>query len=291
VTFHIVVPARNAAALIGRCVDSIRGQACRDWTCTIVDDRSTDTTAAAARRACRGDSRFDVVVNPARLYALGSAVEAFRRLRPAPGDVCVAVDGDDTLTGPDVLDHVADAYADANCLLTYGSYVTADGKRGRECAAYPDSVLARGQVRRAPWHATHLRTFRCELLPRVPDAALTVSARELRSARRWALLTARWRAWRRWRSLAPGDLLSPDGRYVRRCCDRALMFPLLELARTRSRFLDKPLYCYFPAAPDTPRPPPAKWYPRCIRAVLRRKPALPAAEAIRFPSPAERGRA
>ena len=64
--FRVVVPVRDAERWVGRCVASIRRQRGGDLRCLVLDDRSSDGTAEAARRAAEGDARFEVVVAPER---------------------------------------------------------------------------------------------------------------------------------------------------------------------------------------------------------------------------------
>lgn len=59
----IIVPARNEAHNIGRCVTSILATSYPRIELIVVDDNSTDATGDAALRAARGDSRARVVAN------------------------------------------------------------------------------------------------------------------------------------------------------------------------------------------------------------------------------------
>jgi chlorobactene glucosyltransferase len=59
----IIVPARNEAHNIGRCVTSILATSYPRIELIVVDDNSTDATGDAALRAAGGDSRARVVVN------------------------------------------------------------------------------------------------------------------------------------------------------------------------------------------------------------------------------------
>ena len=54
----LVVPAYNVEDFIGRCLDSIRAQSFEDYEVYVVDDASTDGTAAAIERNIYGDNRF-----------------------------------------------------------------------------------------------------------------------------------------------------------------------------------------------------------------------------------------
>jgi hypothetical protein len=73
-------------------------------------------------------------------------------------EIVVSLDGDDWLL-PGALEIVQNAH-DAGALVTYGSFVYADGRPG---FAQP----IRGPIRSEPWTATHLKTFRAGLFRRI----------------------------------------------------------------------------------------------------------------------------
>jgi chlorobactene glucosyltransferase len=62
----VVVPARNEAHNIARCVASILSSDYPYLELIVVNDDSTDDTAAVARDAAKSDSRFQLVENPLR---------------------------------------------------------------------------------------------------------------------------------------------------------------------------------------------------------------------------------
>lgn len=57
----MVVPARNEADNIERCVRSLLGQRLHDFEVIVVDDRSTDTTSAILERLAGEDARLQIV--------------------------------------------------------------------------------------------------------------------------------------------------------------------------------------------------------------------------------------
>src|SRR5438552_17031201 len=59
----VIVPARNEAHNIGRCVTSILSTTYPDLELVVIDDASTDGTADVARKAAGGDSRARIVRN------------------------------------------------------------------------------------------------------------------------------------------------------------------------------------------------------------------------------------
>jgi glycosyltransferase involved in cell wall biosynthesis len=62
----ILLPARNAAATMERCLSSIQRQSEPSWECIVIDDGSTDRTASLAACFARRDERFRVTSRDAR---------------------------------------------------------------------------------------------------------------------------------------------------------------------------------------------------------------------------------
>lgn len=60
----VICTARNAAATIEATLQSVLAQDRRDWELVVVDDGSTDTTAAAIDRFARRDGRIRLVKTP-----------------------------------------------------------------------------------------------------------------------------------------------------------------------------------------------------------------------------------
>lgn len=279
--FCIGIPIFNAADTLAAGLDLLRRQAHREFRCVLVDDGSTDDSAAIARRAIGTDPRFEWVRNAEHRYSLGSICRAIEFLAPGPGEVVVLVDGDDSLYDTFSLMHLANAYADPDCWLTYGSYVTnAAVIPDPACHRYPEPVVARNAFRKAAWHGTHLKSFRAELWNRLDPEQFHATEAEWRGVRGQILRHGRLRRWWQLRHVAWTDMHDPSGRWFRRCSDRAVMFPLLELAGRHAHFIDRPLYRYRTTAASgqgrqrAPRP--RQLATRGIREILRaRRPLAP----------------
>lgn len=126
--------------------------------------------------------------------------------------VIVHVCGDDYLPAADVLTRLAAVYEDPDVWLTYGGYAFEDGQPGH-CQPYPPEAHAAGDYRARPWQASHLRSYRCGL----------------------------------WRQIPPEQLIDPStGGTWLYATDRAMMLPMLEMAREHARFTpcEPPLYTY-----------------------------------------------
>jgi glycosyltransferase involved in cell wall biosynthesis len=62
----VLVPAWNACATIAACLNSLRRQTLTDWECVVVDDGSSDDTAAVVRNLGGRDPRIKLLLTPRR---------------------------------------------------------------------------------------------------------------------------------------------------------------------------------------------------------------------------------
>jgi hypothetical protein len=137
--------------------------------------------------------------------------------------------------------------------------------------------MRRNLFRRVKWRGAHVRSFKFALWRHIPPSQFTITQQEIDATRRGALLRGKLRSWAAWGRIALSALLDQDGRFTRRCCDRALFLPLVELAGTRARFLPEILYIYNLYDRELNFGEKAvhkKWYMRLIREALARKERL-----------------
>ena len=89
----VLLPAYNAAATLRPALRSVERQSEPDWECLIVDDGSTDDTAAVARAFAARDTRFRLlqVAHGGIVAALDAGLEACR------GELVARFDADDLL--------------------------------------------------------------------------------------------------------------------------------------------------------------------------------------------------
>jgi chlorobactene glucosyltransferase len=98
----VIVPARNEAANIGRCVQSILGSTYPALETIVVDDHSTDATAALAREASAGDARLRIAAAPDLPAGwLGKQWACAHGASLARGDILCFTDAD-TVHAPDL---------------------------------------------------------------------------------------------------------------------------------------------------------------------------------------------
>ena len=87
----VVMPAYNVARYIAESIESVQAQSMRDWELVIVDDGSTDRSAAIARGYAAGDPRIVV------FQQANGGISAARNhaLRQATGEYIAILDSDD----------------------------------------------------------------------------------------------------------------------------------------------------------------------------------------------------
>ena len=124
----VIVPARNEARNIGRCVRSILASGYPALEAIVVDDHSHDDTAALAREAAPGNARLRVVSNPplpngwfGKQWACATGVGSSR------GELLLFTDAD-TEHAPDLLPRAVNALLRDNVgLLTVAGHQETHG--------------------------------------------------------------------------------------------------------------------------------------------------------------------
>lgn len=120
----IIVPVYNIAPYLERCLSSIRDQTCGDFEALLVDDGSSDESAAVCRAFAADDPRFVL------LEQENSGVSAARNLAMdrARGQYLQFVDGDDWLA-PDAVGTFLHAAKASGCDLVVSHFYRVDGDR------------------------------------------------------------------------------------------------------------------------------------------------------------------
>ena len=214
-TYCIIVPFYNANDFLYKCIESVKRQEYKDFRCLLIDDMSTDNSYEIAERSIEGDSRFKLIKNTGKAYALKNIVEAIEVSSTLPDtgdeDVIILLDGDDWFASSQTLTHLNSYYSDDSCWLTYGSYMLFPmGIPGPEPSEYPEDVINNNAYRKDSWRASHLRTFRRHL----------------------------------WNRLSLEDLKDDAGEFYKMTYDQAIMLPLLEMAGQRSHYIPEIMHVY-----------------------------------------------
>lgn len=211
--FKIVVPSFNSVDYLPKTLASIEMQTYKDYTVGVIDDGSTiPKQREIILEFCNrnGWSHFFHDQNYGALYGM---VHAIPKMGCKDEDVIVILDGDDWLAHEKVLNKLDEVYSSGNVQITWGQNEIFP-MRGTMAMHYaqpiPDLVVEQRLYRQIPFVFWHLSTFKYLL----------------------------------WRHIKDEDLRDEDGSYFRIMKDKATIYPMLELAGTKIRFIDEVLCIY-----------------------------------------------
>ncbi len=157
--YSVVVPAYQAADVIGNCVKALKAQSipCERYEIIVVDDGSTDETAAAARHACA--DRVLVIPHQGRSAARNAGIEA------AQGEIILFTDAD-CEPAPDWIEQITQPFLDPDIAGTKGVYRT----RQKELVArfaqleYEDKYIRMARRDRIDFVDTYSAAYRRNIL-------------------------------------------------------------------------------------------------------------------------------
>jgi glycosyltransferase involved in cell wall biosynthesis len=216
--FHIVINGRNCKKYILPCILSCVNQNYDQdkFFVTYGDDHSDDGTYEFAKEFENKYSNFKVVQPPGRSYQ-NFNIDYQVRECSKPNSIILTVDADDWLFGTGVLNTLNKVYNSGDVWMTYGSYEEYPYRDvSNFYKPYSDVVIADGSFRKANWLASHLRTFKRELYLKIKQE----------------------------------DLKDEFGNPFKVTGDLAMMFPMLEMSGSRSRFIKEILYVYNTSNPS-----------------------------------------
>jgi glycosyltransferase involved in cell wall biosynthesis len=96
----VLIPTYNYASYLPEAIESVLAQDFQDFELLILDDCSSDNTAAVVKPYCARDPRIHFEVNPANLGMVANWNECLRRAR---GTYMKFLFGDDTLCDPQAI--------------------------------------------------------------------------------------------------------------------------------------------------------------------------------------------
>lgn len=209
---HIVVVtcSYNNRHIYEKNLDSILSQNYDNFHLVYIDDRSWDGTYTLVKQYIKEhkcDDRMLLVCNKNRQLALANLYQNIHRCNKE--SIIVLVDGDDWFIDSEVLSFINRTYSDGKIWLSYGQFVVhPEGDKGFN-VPYPLKIVQRNGFRYYAHTASHLRTFYAGLFHQIDV-----------------------------------DDLMFQGEFFPMCYDLAIMFPMLEMARSHFAFIDTPLLVY-----------------------------------------------
>lgn len=206
----VLVPFRNVRNYIIDCVSSVLAQQYPSYEIYLLDDASTDGTLDEL------DDEIEHVHKVRNESRLGPMENIYRALVTLPiddEDIVVLLDGDDYIFGEYAFQLINEKY-DNNVLLTYGSYID---NYGRPSYWAPYSQEEFEDLRKAPWKASHLKTFKYKL----------------------------FRAFLQQDPTAGNFKFYNDDAFYMAASDRGIMIPLMEIAGFENTdMITNIVYCY-----------------------------------------------
>jgi glycosyltransferase involved in cell wall biosynthesis len=206
--FIIIVPFYNVESWILNNLNSILAQTYKNYEVYYTDDISTDSSYEVLTE--EAPLQINIHRNTKKALALKNIYDSILRANPNDEDIIVTLDGDDWFARKDTLELLNDYYSD-DTLMTYGTYIDyPTGRVPHNVFKYSDDIINNSSYRQAPWQASHLRTFKYKL----------------------------------WKKINVEDLKDSNGSFYEMAWDLAFMFPMLEMAGHRAKYVKEKVYCY-----------------------------------------------
>lgn len=206
----VVIPSYNNSSVYKKNLDSLFSQKYSNYRVIYIDDASSDNTGdlvEAYVKEAGFEERVTLIKNNQRCGALKNLYDAIHTCDD--DDIIVTYDGDDWFNHDQVLKRVNEAYSGKKTVwLTHGKLRQYPSGDESWCRDIPKKIVEKNLFRtyRCP---SHLRTFYAWLFKKI----------ELE------------------------DLLY-KGEFYPMAWDLAMMYPMIEMAGSRHKFIDEVLYIY-----------------------------------------------
>lgn len=238
--FKVVVPSFNSVDYLPKTLRSLEEQTDRGFQVCVIDDGSTIAQQREIILDFCQRNQWRWQFNPQNIGALAGMVQAIADFHCDDDDVVVIVDGDDWLSTPHALSHLRQIYDNEDAYITWGQCeISPAGATPMKYAQpVPQMVIEQKLYRQIPFVFWHLGTFKYYL----------------------------------WRHIKDEDLRDENGQYWLLMKDKATLWPMLEMAGHKIRFVPETLLIYNLANPlnDYANTPPAEH--QRVDQALRSKP-------------------
>jgi glycosyltransferase involved in cell wall biosynthesis len=213
--FVIVIASYNNKDWYQKNLDSVFMQKYKKYHIIYVDDVSPDGTGDLVEKYIKDkhqEQRVTLIKNKERVGALANYYNAIHSCDDQ--SIIVQLDGDDWLAHDHVLDLLNKVYDNHKVWLTYGQFKTYPDLSIGGCKQIPANIIKTNDFRSYDWVTSHLRTFYAGLFKLIKKE----------------------------------DFLF-EGRFFQMTGDLATMFPMLEMAGSRIKFVPDILHIYNRATP------------------------------------------
>lgn len=167
--FVFVIPYYNCKEDIEKTIFSMLSQSYDNWRAILINDLSTDGTDLLVKETCNSlpeilKRKFLLVNNKEKHGEVRNTLESIKSIDDR--EIVCRLDGGDWLTENDLLYILDQVYQDENVAVAWTahrwSYTTQN-------ISGPLNLRNNQTVYQHPWVSSHLKTFRCGQLKKVPD--------------------------------------------------------------------------------------------------------------------------
>ncbi|MFA5306196.1 MAG: glycosyltransferase family 2 protein [Candidatus Babeliales bacterium] len=208
--FVVVIASYNNQNWYKKNLNSVFNQTYKNYHVIYIDDCSSDKTGALVEQYVKEQHQelhVTLIKNKERRGAMANYYEAIHSCGAA--SIIVQLDGDDWFAHDHVLDLLNRVYNDPNVWLTYGQFKRYPSGEKGYCQEIPSKIIETNEFRSYKWVTSALRTFYVGLFKLIKKE----------------------------------DLLF-NGQFLPMTHDLAIMFPMLEMAGSRIKFIPDVLYIY-----------------------------------------------
>jgi glycosyltransferase involved in cell wall biosynthesis len=138
----VIIPAFNPAGMIEQALRSVQTQTINNFEVIVVDDGSTDDTAAITQRFCDGDSRFFLVEQPHG----GLSAARNTAIARARGEFIAFLDADDVWLPEKLARQIELFREDPRTNLAFTNFYFWDGERDLRLMYQDDQPLPEGNA-------------------------------------------------------------------------------------------------------------------------------------------------
>jgi glycosyltransferase involved in cell wall biosynthesis len=209
--FVIVIPSYKNAKYYFRNLTSALTQHYENYRIIYTDDCSPDNTGNLVKEFLEKhdkNGKTKLICNKERAGALANLYNMITSCED--DEIIITLDGDDWLAHPNVLSTLNKVYSENSIWLTYGQYRSYPDNRLGCSREIPVNIQKTNSYRKFRWCSSHLRSFYTWLFKKIKKE----------------------------------DLLGDDGKFYPMTWDLSMMFPMLEMAGTRHKFVSDVLYMY-----------------------------------------------
>ena len=208
--FVVVIPSYKNAAYYSKNLISALSQNYDNYRIVYVDDCSPDNTGGLVEEFLKKHDHRNLVELHKNTERIGALANLHKSIHAAQDDeIIITLDGDDWFAHTNVLNTLNAVYQ-GDVLMTYGQYRSFPDNRIGCSREIPQIVKDQSSYRQYGWCSSHLRSFYAHLFKKIKEE----------------------------------DLKDSSGKFYPMTWDLAMMFPMLEMAGSRQKFVSEVLYIY-----------------------------------------------